>query len=212
MKSLLVIIALMVGLCVHAQKRFSEGSMQFTIRSMEEAVATEAEVKGFCLFKGAHYLSKLTNQMGSATTFFDAREGIGAIHYDYGSQHIMVNLDKEKWQDKNAFLKPKDLRFEKLKDTLTILGFLCQSAQAKMSDSSILKIFYTEEIIPENTDVEWQFSQIRGLVLAVHLTTKNKTLELQTNQMSFDPVPIQKFDISNSGYRQLDYWESKKLK
>jgi len=212
MKSLPVIIVLMIGLCGHAQKRFSEGYLQFTIRTTEAASAPENEVKGMCLFKGAHYLSKLTNQLGSATTVFDAREGNGAVHYDYGSQHIIVSLDREKWQDKNAFLKPSDLHFEKLQDTLSILGFLCQSAQAKIADSSILKIFYTEEIIPENTDVEWQYSQIKGLVLAVQLIAKNKTLELKTDQMSFDPVPIQKFDISSSGYRQLDYWESKKLK
>ena len=212
MKSLLVIIYIMVGLCAHAQKRFSEGSMQFTIRAKGDSIAQETDVKGFCFIKGAHYYSKLTNQLGTATTVFDAREGVGAVHYEYGSQRIMVSLDREKWQDKNATLKPRNLHFENLQDTLHILGFHCVSAKALLPDSSILKIFYTEEIVPENTDVEWQFSQIRGLVLAVELITNGRILELKTDQMSFDPVPIQKFDISGIGYRTLDYWESKKLK
>lgn len=212
MKSLLVIITFVFGLCAQAQKRFSEGTMQFTVREIDGSGLHESEVRGICLFKGAHYRSTLTNASGSANVVFDAREGAGAVHYDYGGQRIMVNLDREKWQDKNIFLKPRDLHFEKLQDTLTILGFLCQAAKAVMSDSSVLKIYYTEEIVPENTDVEWQFSQINGLTLAVQLIAKDKTLELKTNQISFDPVPIQKFDISSNGYRLLDYWESKKLK
>lgn len=212
MKSLLVIISIMVGLCAQAQKRFSEGAMQFTVREIDGSGVSESEVKGICLFKGAHYRSTLTNSTGSANVVFDAREGVGAVHYDFGGQRIMVNLDREKWLDKNIFLKPRDLQFDKLQDTLNILGFKCQSAQAVMSDSSVLKIFYTEEIVPENTDVEWQFSQIKGLTLEVQLIAKDKKLELKTDQISFDPVPIQKFDISSNGYRILDYWESKKLK
>lgn len=212
MKTLQVIILLVFGLCVSAQKRFSEGSINFTIRSFEDEVKSNVEVKGICLFKGAHYRSTLTSDLGTTNLVYDTREGVGAIHHDHGAQRIMIPLDKAQWQDKNSVLKSKEIHFDTLSDTLTILGFHCRSAQARLADSSLIKVFYSEEIIPENTDVEWQFPQLNGIVLALTMTSGSNKMELNAEQLSFDPVPIQKFDISNLGYRVMDYWESKKLK
>lgn len=212
MKSPWVIILLMFGLCTKGQKRFSEGMMAFAIRSYQGDVMSNTEVKGTCLFKGAHYRSTLTSEMGSTNLVYDAREGIGAIHHDHGAQRIMIPMDKTQWQDKNSIFKSREVHFDLQDDTLRVLGFLCKSATAKLSDSAFLKVYYTDEIIPENTDVEWQFSQLKGLVLSMSVTSGSSKMELITEQLSFDPVPIQKFDIPNLGYRVMNYWESKKLK
>jgi hypothetical protein len=212
MKSLWVAILLMPGLCTEAQKRFSEGMMTFSIRSYEGDIKNNIEVKGTCHFKGAHYRSTLKSELGSTSLVYDAREGFGSIHHDHGAQRIMIPLDRTQWQDKNSTFKSKEIHFNPHEDTLRILGFLCKSAIAKLSDSAFLKVYYTDEIIPENTDVEWQFAQLEGLVLSLSMSLGGNKMELTTEQLNFDPVPIQKFDIPNLGYRILDYWESKKLK
>lgn len=212
MKSLWVIILLMLGLCTEAQKRFSEGEMVFSISSYENDIKNNIEVKGTCLFKGAHYRSTLKSEVGSTSLVYDAREGVGAIHHDHGEQRIMIPLDRRQWQDKNSTFKSKEIHFDPHEDTLRILGFLCKSAIAKLSDSAFLKVYYTDEIIPENTDVEWQFAQLEGMVLSLSMTSGAKKMELITEQLNFDPVPIQKFDMPNLGYRVMNYWDSKKLK
>lgn len=212
MKSGLLIILLLVGSGAVAQKRFSEGSIDFVVETTANGIRDEEKLTGNCLYKGAHYRSSLSAAMGTSTTIFDSREGIGAVYHDFGSQRLMILLNREQWIDKNSLLKNKAVAFEPSADTAMILGYACQKATTRLADSSLLEVFYTTELLPENTDTEWQFPQLNGMVLSLLLQKKDITVHFRAIGLNLDPVPIQKFDIPTSGYRMLDYWESKKLK
>jgi GLPGLI family protein len=210
MKSALLILSLLIGSWAWAQKRFSEGLISFNVETEVNGVKEDLSLKGVCFFKGAHYRSNLISSRGTSTTIFDAREGMGAVFHDFGSQKVLVPLNREQWADKNRLLKNKELVFSFTGDTTHLLGYNCQKAVALLEDSSKVEILFTTEIVPENTDTEWQFQQLGGLVLSVKMVNREATVIFKASALSFDPVPIQKFDIPNSGYRILDYTESKK--
>jgi hypothetical protein len=62
----------------------------------------------------------------------------------------------------------------------------------------------------DNNDTEFQMGDIAGLVLSYEYITDEMRVIYMARSLNFDPVPIQKFDIPNAGYRVLSYAESKK--
>ena len=209
MKYGLLILSVLIGTWASAQTRFSEGTITYTVETWAGETRDEVTLSGVCLFKGAHYRSDLSSSRGSSTTLFDAREGNGAVFHDFGTQKILININREQWNDRNSTFRG-DLKFVQTGDTATILGSSCRMATLLLADSSKLAVWYTPDLIPENTDVEWQFQQINGLVLSISMEKEGVTVMFKATALSFDPVPIQKFDIPTGGYRVLDYWESKK--
>jgi hypothetical protein len=85
-------------------------------------------------------------------------------------------------------------------------------ASALMNDSSSIVVFFTEDIIPENTGMELQFSQLPGIVLEYISTKKNLQITYTAKSINFEPIPVQKFDQPKSGFRILEFEESNKLK
>jgi GLPGLI family protein len=212
MRSFLLILSLLIGSWALAQKRFSEGVISFQVETEVNGVKDDLSLNGVCFFKGAHYRSNLTSNRGTSSTIFDTREGMGAVFHEFGSQKVLIHLNRDQWTDKNRLLKNKELVFSFTGDTTHLLGYICQKAVALLEDSSQVEIMFTKEIVPENTDAEWQFQQLGGLVLLVKMVKKDATVVFKASALSFDPVPIQKFDIPNAGYRILEYGESKKWK
>ena len=212
MKRSLLILSLLIGSWALAQKRFSEGIISFTVETAIDGVSNGETLNGVCFFKGAHYRSTLSSNLGSSSTIFDTREGIGAVFHEFGTQKVLVNLNRDQWADRNSLLKSKEIAFVLTGDTASILGYTCKKAVALLSDSSKIEVMYTPDIIPENTDTEWQFQQLNGLVLSVSMSKTSATVSFKATALTFDPVPIQRFDIPSSGYRIMDYGESKKWK
>ena len=91
-----------------------------------------------------------------------------------------------------------------------MIGFSCRRANAILKDSTSIVVFYTKEISTENPEVDSQFGSLPGMALQFSYTKGNTMVVYAATAISFDPVPIQKFDIPTSGYRVLSYEESKK--
>jgi hypothetical protein len=60
-------------------------------------------------------------------------------------------------------------------------------------------------LIPENWDMEIQFSTLGGIVLEYESTIGQNKVNYTATNLNFDPVPIQKFDVPQSGYRISTY-------
>jgi hypothetical protein len=77
-------------------------------------------------------------------------------------------------------------------------------------DGGQLEIWYTPEVVLDNNDTEFQMGDIPGLVLSyVYIIDETRVIYM-ARSLNFDPVPIQKFEIPNAGYRILSYADSKK--
>ena len=83
-------------------------------------------------------------------------------------------------------------------------------AVAQLKDGTSFTVFYTSDIVPENDDYNSQFNGLNGLPLEYELTQGKLTIRYVVSQVSLNPVPVSKFDIPKTGYREMTYDESKK--
>jgi len=193
-----------------AQQRFSEGSLVFNVVSITNGVQSKGDTKMIQFIRGGHYRSEIISSLGGTITIYDDKEGLGAILKEYGQQRIMTPMNHAQWDSKNR--KKGTVVFLVTSERKQILGYSCMKATATLPDGSTLEVYFADQLIPENANMEIQFEQLQGVVLEYKSTLGNSIVNYVAESLNFDPVPIQKFEIPNSGYRILNFEESVKAK
>lgn len=207
MRTIFLIFFLATTFVVAGQKRLSEGSMTFSVINLKAGKPEGDTLSSIHYFKGAHLRTDLVGRLGNAVTIYDTRETKGAIIRDFGSQRILIPLDEAAWKDRNSWFANSVIEYVDQEQLL--LGYPCKMAKLTMVNGAAIEVMYTNEVKLENTNTEFQFGDLPGLVLSYTYTKGDITVMYKPVSLNFDPVPIQKFDIPNSGYRLLDYKESK---
>ena len=208
MKFILSFISFFCFFQIHAQKRLSEGSILFNVTMTDNEIKSAGETTMLQRVKGGHYRSELTNEIGKTVTIYDLRDGTGAILKEFGTQKIMIPLNKKQW---TARIQKKDsVVFNVLEETKEILGYVCKRAEAKTGSGNLTIVYFTTQIVPENWDIELQFSKLGGFVLEYESIIGSSKINYLATSLNFDPVPIQKFDLPQSGYRLSEYEKSNK--
>jgi len=193
-----------------AQQRFSEGSLVFNIVSIANGLQSKGDAKMIQFIRGGHYRSEIISSLGRTITIYDDKEGLGAILKEYGQQRIMTPMNHAQWDSKNR--KKGTVVFLVTSERKQILGYSCQKATASLPDGSTLDVYFADQLIPENANMELQFEQLQGVVLEYKSTLGNSIVNYVAESLNFDPVPIQNFELPNSGYRILNFEESVKAK
>lgn len=204
----LFILFLAITSVVVGQKRLSEGSLVFSVVTTKKDLPVGDTLIAQHYFKGAHTRTDLTGIVGKSVTLYDSREGLGAIIREFGSQKILIPLDTSSWSDKNAWYKASSISYST--DEQKLLGYACKKASIKLLEGGQLEIWYTPEVVLDNIDTEFQMGDIPGLVLSYEYIMDETRVIYMARSLNFDPVPIQKFEIPNAGYRILSYADSKK--
>jgi GLPGLI family protein len=118
-------------------------------------------------------------------------------------------MTADNWKERNK--RYEGVTFENTAETKVIEGYNCIKAIAKMKDGSAFTVYYSNELVPENLDYNYQFKNLNGLPLEYELSQGNLTIRYTVSKISLNPVPSSKFDIPKSGYRELTYEESRKM-
>jgi GLPGLI family protein len=200
---------------LNAQKILSEGTIIYDITiqtgSKEPQLADMFDgAKTTIYLKGSQSRTEMLSPLGLTITILDAKNSSGVVLKEYGNQKLLINMLKEDWADINN--KYADISFSIENATKEIAGYKCQKASAKLKDGSAFTVFFTKELITENKDYNFQFKSLPGLPLEYESSLGNLKVKYTASKIAFDPVPMQKFSIPTSGYRQLTYTESKTLK
>lgn len=210
MKCFLLPFGLLISVIGYGQKIFSEGTIVYQVSTSVNQQPLSSDVKSVQQIKGSHTKVELVSSVGKTTTLFNSREGEGAILQEYGSQKIMIPVTKENIQSRNS--KYEHVVFEYLTETKNILQYTCTKAIATLTDGTQLEVFFSKELLTDNTDIGFQFGKLPGLALEFTSKLGERTVSYTATSISFEPVPIQHFDIPTSGYRLLNYEESQKNK
>lgn len=208
MRLSLFILFLATASVVVGQKRLSEGSLVFSVATTMQGLLVGDTLIAQHFFKGAHSRTEVYGSAGRSITLYDSREGLGAIVREFGSQKILIPLDTSSWSDKNAWYRASSISYST--DEQKLLGYACKKASIKLLAGGQLEIWFTPEVVLDNNDTEFQMGDIPGLVLSYEYITDDIRVTYIASSLNFDPVPIQKFEIPNSGYRILNYGDSKK--
>lgn len=159
--------------------------------------------------KGSLSRSEMVSALASFTTIHDSRSGSSVILQEVSGQKILIRMTADNWKDKNK--RYEGITFNNTNETKTIAGYQCIKAIAKMKDGANFTVYYTDEIIPENMEFNYQFKNLDGLPLEYELQQGSVTINYTVTSLSLNAVPASKFDIPKSGYRELTYEESRQI-
>lgn len=207
------VILVFLAVNVFAQKTLSEGTVQYDVTvqtgTTEPKMADMFDgAKATLLLKGTMSRSELSSALGSTTTIFDHRTGTGVVLRDFGSQKLLIKMNRANWADKNK--KYSGIVFRKTGETKMIAGYKCEKAEAQLKDGSTFIVYYTPDIVPENAEYDAQFKNLPGLPLEYESIQGKLKIKYSASKISFDPVPVSRFEIPTSGYREMTYEESTK--
>lgn len=158
--------------------------------------------------KGTLSRSEMSSALASFTTIHDARTGSAVVLQEISGQKLLIKMTAENWKDKNK--RYEGITFKPTDETKIIAGYKCTRAIATMKDGSTFTVYYTRDIMPENSDYNVQFKNLDGLPLEYELIQGKLKIKYTVSKINMNPVPASKFDIPKSGYRELTYEESRK--
>ena len=214
MKNRTILLALSFLLLgnLQAQKKVAELSLQFEGGLLDQNgnLPSSSKVMLNVLIKGFLSRSEQVTAGFTSTTLHDTHAGTTTILREVSGQKLMIRLTEEDWAQKNS--KFNSVSFRYLGPAKTIAGYACEAAEADMPGGMKLKVFFTTEFDVENKSFEPMFSSLTGLPLEWEMVQGNNTLKYTLLKLELNPVPISKFDLPKSGYRELSYEEAKKLK
>jgi hypothetical protein len=215
-KGLFCIIAVMgFALAASGQKKISEMTLVY-----DAVISTgSADPKLADAFDGATttiYISgpmsrsEMVSALFTSTTIHDAKAGSAVVLREVSGQKLLIRLTADDWADKNK--RYQGISFTNTTETKTIAGYTCTKAIAKTADGSTFTVYYTKDIMPENKEYDYQFRNLQGLPLEYEMVRGNLTIKYTVSQINLNPVPASRFDIPKSGYREMTYQESKRIK
>jgi len=160
--------------------------------------------------KGPLSRLEMVSALFTSTTIHDSKAGTAVVLREVSGQKLLIRLTADDWKDKNK--RYEGITFKDTEETKVIAGYTTTKAIATMPDGSTFTVYYTKDIIPENREYEYQFRSLAGLPLEYELNQGNLKIKYTVSQINLNPVPAAKFDIPKSGYREMTYQESKKMK
>jgi hypothetical protein len=196
---------------LQGQQTLSEGTIYFDVTVQTgERNPQMADVfdgaKAILSTRGPLSRSEMRSALGQTVTIYDHRAGTGVVLREYGPQRLLIRMNREHWKHKNS--KFEGIRFVFGTDTKVIAGYPCEKAEAILRDSTRFTVYFTRKLLPENAAYDPQFGGLPGTALEYEAMQGNLRIRYEATRVSFDPVPMQRFDAPKSGYRELSYEES----
>jgi GLPGLI family protein len=195
-----------------AQKRISELTLVFDYSVTIEGgnkLEGVGNASHTIYIKGNKSRSEMVNQLFSSTTIYDANTGFGVILKEVSGQKLLIRMNPDNWSERNRMYE--GIVFTNTKDTKIIAGYNCVRATGQTEAGAQVSVYYTKDLVPDNKQYDPIFKTLGGLPLEYELTNGNVKISYRFSKMNLNPVPASKFDIPSSGYREMNYEESKKM-
>ena len=216
MKNLLYLVAMVATLHLlpvfssSAQKRVSELSLIYDYSAGSTVPGSQSEYAVHAVYiKGSKSRSEMTSPLFSSTTLFDANTGFAVILKEVSGQKLLIRLNPENWVERARAYD--GMVFKNTSETKEIAGYKCIKAIGQTKSGITVTVFYTRDLIPENREYDPAFKTLEGLPLEYELTNGDIKIRYRINKINLNPVPASKFDVPKTGYREMNYEDSKKL-
>ncbi|HTR27757.1 MAG TPA: hypothetical protein VMH27_00705 [Puia sp.] len=159
--------------------------------------------------KGSKSRSEMSSTLFKSTALFDSNTGFGVILREVNGQKLLIRMNPDNWTERNRMYD--GIVYRNTGETKEIAGYKCVKAVGQTRFGAVITVYYTREVIPENRQYDPLFRNLDGLPLEYELTSGNVHLRYRIQRINLNPVPVSKFDVPGSGYREMNYEESKKM-
>jgi GLPGLI family protein len=207
----LLTVSLLISISGYSQKRVGDLTLVYnsTITSADDSSKKISSTTAYFL-KGNLSRAEVSSNQFSSVTIFDSKAGSGVILKEVNGQKLLIRMSEENWNQKNRrFL---NLNFTKSNESKIIAGYSCTKASTSTSEGFEITVYYTRDLIPENKSYDPSFKNLDGLPLEYELKKGSFHIKYSLASINLNPVAASKFDIPTSGYRELTYDESLKMK
>lgn len=212
LKIILAVLFWWAGLSVFAQKKFTEGTINYDIvintgSDKPQAADFLDGATSTVYVKGTKSRTEMVSSLGTQAAVIDGASNSIAVLKEYGDQKYLIKLTPAEWKDANK--KYEGVTFTTTNETKTLLGYSCKKAVGKLSDGNSFTVWYTPDLIPENNDFQTANKNLPGLAMQYETSMGNINVVYTVSKISLAPVPVSKFGLPKAGYRIMTYAESK---
>lgn len=153
--------------------------------------------------KGNNARTDLVSTAFTQSIFYDKTKGSAVILRELGSNKFITKLDSTQWlQEKLEF---DSMVTTITKDSKKILGYDCKKAELQLKNGKVYTLYFTPTLSPSVKEVDYEFKDIPGLVLAYQVASSDgKKINYTAIKFNLSPVPASKFDVPTNGYRILN--------
>ena len=214
-KAVLLVLLMGASFFSFAQKTISEGTIVYDIviqSGNKEPQMADALDGGTITvsIKGGQTRSDMVSALGKETTIHDAKTGNAVILKEYSGQKLMITLTKDNWEAKNKAYS--DIKFELSNETITVAGYTCNKAVAKMPNGKSFVVYYAPDLVVTNKEYNTTFKNLPGLAMQYEYESGAMKYKYTVAKVNFEPVPSSKFDFPKAGYRIMTYEENQQMR
>lgn len=209
------LFVLLLTMPVLAQRKLTEGSILYDISiSNSSGKPQNAEfldgATNAVFIKGGKVRTEMVSSLGTQSTIIEQTGGKKQVTIlkEYGPQKFMINLTAADWTELNRKFENVTFTYDP-SETKTIQGYLTKKATGKLPDGTTFTVWYTPDIVVDNKDFQYANRNLPGLALEYETNVGNLQVIYTVSKLSFAPVPGAKFDLPKSGFRVMNYQESK---
>lgn len=159
--------------------------------------------------KGNKSRSEMASALFSSDAIYDGNTGFGVILKEVNGQKLLIRMNPDNWAERNRMYE--GVVFKNTNETQEIAGYKCMKAMGQTKSGMTVTVLYTREIVPENRQYDPLFRNLDGLPLEYELSNGTVRIRYRIARIDLNPVPVSKFDIPSSGYREMKYEDSKKM-
>ncbi|GAC1423384.1 MAG: hypothetical protein NVS1B13_15350 [Flavisolibacter sp.] len=209
---LLVLVGQWV-LTAQGQKKFTEGTLLYDIvintgtQKPQNADYFDGATSAVYL-KGNKSRTEMISSLGSQSTIIDDPNNSIVILKEFGAQKYMIKLTSLEWKEANKKYEGVKFSFDG-GATKMILGYSCKKAMGRLEDGTSFSLWYTPDLLVENKDFQYVNKDLPGLAMEYETVLGNTKVTYTVSKISFSPVAASKFDLPKSGFRIMNYAESK---
>jgi len=213
MKFILFGLLCLAGVSSIAQKKLSEGTINYDIvintgTDKPQAADFLDGATSTVYIKGNKSRTEMISSLGTQATVIDGKSGNVTILKDYGEQKYMIKMTPDNWKESNK--KYNGITFTYLNDFKVIQGYNCQKAIGKFpNDTTTFTVYFSKDLVPVNKDFEYLNRNLPGLAMQYEAKLGDKIVTYTVSNISFNPVSQTKFELPRTGYRLMSYEESK---
>jgi GLPGLI family protein len=204
---------LLIAVTGFSQKRLTEGTIVYNlvVNTSDSTLKLADGLDGATntvYIKGKLSRSEFVSIYGTQTTIIDNKSKNVTLLKEYGGKKYMITLLPKDWAETNKKYDSVSFSFEN--DYKTIAGYNCRKAIGRLQSGETFIVYFTTDLLPDNQEFQYSNKNLPGLALEYETNIGNKKAVFTAASVSFNPVPIAKFDLPKSGFRVITYEESRK--
>ena len=185
------------------QKVIGDCSITYTVSSADNTKKNNLEDAVKKIFiRGKQIRIDLSSNTFNQTIFYNDNTGEATVLKSIGESKYISTYTTADWQKQNTVYN--DIKILFTNNTKKILNYTCKEAVIQLTNGISYLVYYIPDLLPLVTENTFEFKNVPGLILQYQTNVGDEKIQYIASSISFDPVPVFRFNVPTSGYKILN--------